>query len=98
MATIPAMIKTICDHYDEKLQKLVACEELGELIQEISKSVRQGKNYDVNDMISEIADVYIIIYELTYMHSIEADDISSAILAKLDRQMERIRNEGQHDN
>lgn len=91
-------IKAIVDHYGEQMQKMIACEELGELIQEISKSVRQGKDYDKNGMISELADVCVMVGQLMYMHKISLDSLCYMICYKLDRQMERIKNEREHDD
>ena len=96
--TTAEKIKTICDHYDEKLQKLVVCEELGELIQEVSKSVRQGNDYAVQKMLQEIADVWIILNELVYMNDISVVDVNKMIDAKLDRQLKRIEDEREHNN
>lgn len=59
-------LKKAIDTYSPMLQSVVAMEEMGELIQEISKDLR-GKG-DVQKMAEEIADVQIMLDQLMIMH------------------------------
>lgn len=52
------------DNYGQAIQQVVAMEEMGELIQAISKSIR-GEKHNVEE---EIADVSIILTQLTIMY------------------------------
>ena len=87
---------------DYDLQCFVACEELAELIQAISKTQRLGspdaENFFVDyckfieeRLTGEIADVYIILEELQCMLDIKNEDIQAFIEMKLNRQ--QVRNE-----
>lgn len=62
-------LKKAIDTYSPVLQSVVAMEEMGELIQEISKDIR-GKG-DVQHIAEEIADVQIMLDQLMIMHDCE---------------------------
>ena len=59
-------LKAAIDKYSPVMQSIVAMEEMGELIQEISKDLR-GKG-NVQKMAEEIADVEIMLDQLKIMH------------------------------
>lgn len=74
--------KKAIDLYGEALQKIVAVEEMGELIQAISKSLR-GDDHNVEE---EIADVMIMITQLMMMYDLKkVMEIREAKLKKLER-------------
>lgn len=56
--------KKAIENYGEAIQKVVAIEELGELTQAITKSLR-GDDHNVEE---EIADVYIMLHQLMLMY------------------------------
>lgn len=88
-------IKTIANHYGLEKQLDQTVEECSELIQAIMKWKR-GDNPDVlkliYDVAEEMADVWIMINQLTELD----DDIFEAAIedvdSKLERQLERIKN------
>lgn len=82
---------------DYDLQCFVACEELAELIQAISKAERfsshdiLGNYYEFieEQLTGEIADVYIVLEQLQYMFGISNENIQAGIDTKLKRQHAR---------
>lgn len=77
-------LKKAIDKYSPVMQSVVAMEEMGELIQEISKDIR-GKG-DVEHMAEEIADVQIMIDQLCMIH-----DCSLKVGAYKAAKVERLR-------
>lgn len=82
---------------DYDLQCFVACEELAELIQAISKAERFS-NHDILDnyyefieeqLKGEIADVYIMLAQLLRIFNISDSQIKEKIIKKLERQADR---------
>ncbi len=85
---------------DYDLQCFVACEELAELIQAISKTQRLGssdaENFFVDyckfieeQLTGEIADVYIMLAQLLRIFNISDSQIKEKIIKKLERQADR---------
>ena len=93
-------IKMILEHYGEEHQRIKACEELAELQVEIfhnsSIDVLEGchaggdssDNYD--KVVSEIADVYIMLEQVVKIYDIRKSDIDKGITLKLRRTEDRI--------
>lgn len=82
---------------DYDLQCFVACEELAELIQAISKAERLS-SHDIFDnyyefieeqLTGEIADVYIMLAQLLRIFNISDSQIKEKIIKKLERQADR---------
>lgn len=74
--------KKAIDLYGGALQKIVAIEEMGELIQAISKSLR-GDEHNVEE---EIADVMIMLTQLMMMYDLKkVMEIRETKLKKLER-------------
>ena len=76
-------------------QSVIAMEECSELIKAISKMIRYSYDEDLNsvyrdDLIEEMADVYIILDELKMMYDILEFDIEEVIKRKIDREEGRI--------
>ena len=81
-------------------QSVIAMEECSELIKAISKMIRYSYNEDLenvyrkgylrDDLIEEMADVYIILDELKIMYDILEFDIEEIIKRKIDREEGRI--------
>lgn len=82
------MLHIIADHYGKESQLHQLMEECCELASEASHSARQG-SLRIN-MISEIADVEIMIEQIIYLYGIDRDDITDVKLEKLIRQWNRI--------
>ena len=79
----------ILNHYDSKAQKLKCCEELAELQTAILKHINKGGNTD--DILEEMADVYIMLEQLRYLMPFGENRLEDTIDFKLDRQIQRIR-------
>lgn len=86
---------------DYDLQCFVACEELAELIQAISKAERfsshdiLGNYYEFieEQLTGEIADVYIMLAQLLRIFNISDSQIKEKIIKKLERQADRNKKE-----
>ena len=83
-------IKSIADHYgiDNQLHQLA--EECSELAVEASHSARKGVTVKI---IEEMADVLLMIEQVVYLSGIAIEDIDECIRFKIDRQLERIKEE-----
>jgi NTP pyrophosphatase (non-canonical NTP hydrolase) len=87
-----SMEKTI-DNYGQ-VQLLIACEEMGELIQAISKMERAAfskadKGKLKNHIVEEIADVLIILDELLLYYGIDVEEVDKAKNMKIARLKKR---------
>ena len=76
-------------------QSVIAMEECSELIKAISKMIRYSYDEDLDsvyrdNLIEEMADVYIILDELKIMYDILEFDIEQIIKQKIDREEGRI--------
>ena len=92
--SVEKKIRFIADHYPRSSQMGVAQEECAELIQAISKVRRLGINGETLDhMAEEIADVRIMCAQLVAILGLN-EAVSRNIDQKLDRQLERIAEEG----
>lgn len=100
--TTEQKIKYIADHYGYESQSRQLIEELSELIQAVCKHNRvfDGKQLSESSecpekdaITEEIADVEIMIAQIKYLLGVDEDELSQIIESKLDRQIERIKNE-----
>lgn len=80
--------KKIIQTYGIQSQSLVACEEFGELIQAISKTVRGG--YGTDNLVEEMADSEIMMEQLAIFYGIDRKRIDEVKRYKLERQIKRI--------
>ncbi len=76
--------------YGTTMQYIVACEEMAELIKELSKSIRGTGS--MSGVIEEAADVSIVLEELIWYLGIEGE-VEKVRLAKLRRLEERLSND-----
>lgn len=79
----------ILNHYDAKNQKMKVCEELSELETALLKHINKGDNTE--DVLEEMADVYIMLEQLKYMMPFGENRLDEMIDSKLDRQIQRIK-------
>lgn len=86
-------IKKIADYYGPVQQKEQLIEECSELILAAQKCKRYGTKETFKDFCGELADVYIMVSQLMYL--ISPDVIGEIINKKLDRQIERIKDESE---
>lgn len=83
-------VTTIADHYGIEKQLHQLAEECSELAVEASHSARKGVTVKI---IEEMADVLLMIEQVIYLANIAIDDIDECIKFKIDRQLERIKEE-----
>lgn len=81
-------LRFIIDTFSEDAQKLMAIEEMSELIKEICKDFRGNTNKDA--IKEEIADVLVMIEQLRIIYDIKLSDIHKVMNQKIERTMERI--------
>ena len=86
----------IAKHYGLRKQKFQALQELNELSGVLLRRKDQiDNNFEhENNMIDEIADVYVMLQQLQVLYHIDPHRISDRISYKLNRQLERIEQEG----
>lgn len=84
------VIHKAIDKYGIALQKIIAVEEMSELIKEISKDIRGFENRD--QIIEEIADVEIVIQELSLIYNCTFEVLAMR-KKKIERLKKRLENE-----
>lgn len=91
------VMKKIIEKNGKLKQNVIAMEECSELIKAISKMIRYSYDEDEDlynvyrdDLIEEMADVYIILDELKMMYNILESNIEETINQKIDREEGRI--------
>ena len=99
--TAEQKIQYIADHYGYEPQSRQLIEEMAELTVAINKACR--KTFDTVDkipnmddeerIVEEIADVEIMLRQIKYLLGIGEGELSHIMEQKLDRQIERIKNE-----
>ena len=99
--TAEQKIQYIADHYGYEPQSRQLIEEMAELTVALNKAWR--KTFDTVDkipnmddeerIVEEIADVEIMITQIEYLLGISAMELNNMIEQKLNRQLERIKNE-----
>lgn len=80
------------DHYGTQLQSIVCMEECAELIQAISKKLREPTSPN-DHLAEEMADVIICLHQLKMMYGIKDKDICDFVEAKTLRQVKRMEEE-----
>jgi NTP pyrophosphatase (non-canonical NTP hydrolase) len=78
---IQQSIRTIAKHFGLEMQKGKTVEECNELIQAI-------KNEDFENIVEEIADVWIMLQQLIYLYGIE-NNVNEVIEQKIQRTINR---------
>lgn len=89
MTTVETVIQKAIDTYGYDLQKQVAIEEMSELTKEICKDFRGKQNRE--NIIEEIADVQIMLYQLMAMYNISDTELSITLGLKITRLDERLK-------
>ncbi|MTN55121.1 hypothetical protein GMB51_13990 [Turicibacter sanguinis] len=86
-----AICRKVVEMFGADLQQMVAIEEIGELLQAISKRARGKDNRD--NLAEEIADVEIMLEQLKYIHNcpIEVELWKAKKLDKLKSMVEGVR-------
>ena len=87
-------LRFIIDTFSEDAQKLMAIEEMSELMKEICKDFRGNTNKDA--IKEEMADVMVMLDQLMIIYNIQLSDIHRIMNAKIERTWNRV-NEKQAD-
>lgn len=82
----------IIGHYGAIEQRKKLCEEFMELQDELYSTYILGEGYS-DDLLSEIADVLVLIFQFVVECGIEANQIKGEMMFKINRQLERINEE-----
>lgn len=82
--------KTIADHYGRNSQEKQAVSELMELGYVLTRRPVQRKDTWNEELLDEIADVLIMVQQLSLIYKLSDEDISKKVDEKLDRQLYRI--------
>lgn len=96
-------ITIIAMHYGRKAQSLQLCEECAELVQVVSKLVREERKDRKKKielklaLAEEIADVRIMLEQMAFFYGISRRRVTMDIKRKVQRQLERIR-EASHEH
>ena len=85
-------IKKIADYYGFTSQANMLCEESAEYMVALNK-LRRGKTEAYANVKEEVADIIVVAMQLRYL--LGADEIDSIISEKLDRQIQRIKDESE---
>ena len=100
--TTEQKIQHIADHYGYEPQSRRLIEEMAELTVALNKVWRSRHDYvetpntdyvDYENILEEMADVLIMIWQIKYLLGIGEGELSQIIESKLNRQIERIKNE-----
>ena len=99
--TTEQKIQYIADHYGYEPQSRQLIEEMAELTVAINKAWRKTLDTvdkipnmdDEERIVEEIADVEIMLRQIKYLLGVDEDELSQIAERKLDRQIERIKNE-----
>ena len=92
---IKQQLEKIAIHYAEPRQIAKGIEELNELSQVLAKYLAKGGTYDGyrEHLTEELADTIIMINQIVFLEGVNEKDISEAITFKINRQLERIKND-----
>lgn len=92
ITTNKKIIADSIEHYGKPVQSTVCMEECSELIQAISKCLRYGDTEEnLDNLVEEIADVFICISMLKQMYDIPDVEIMAYIKYKQNRIEERMK-------
>jgi len=86
-------IGRIAEHYGAGAQSMQTCEECAELIQAVSKLTRGVTEMRISALVEEIADVRIMLEQMTFFYGISRRRVTMDIKRKVQRQLERIKAE-----
>lgn len=81
------ILEELVEKYGDK-QVIVAIEELSELQKELCKHLRDKTN--IENITEELADVYIMLYQMQYLFEISMFKINVKIQVKIERTKERL--------
>ena len=100
--TTEQKIQYIADHYGYEPQSRQLIEEMAELTVAINKAWRSHSNdVEVSNMgyenykniLEEMADTLVMVWQIKYLLGVGEGELADIVEVKLDRQLERIKNE-----
>jgi hypothetical protein len=83
----------IAEHYGRYNQERQAVSELAELEYVLTRRPEQRKPNWKDNLLDEIADVTVMLTQLSLLYGLTPEEIADRIDFKLDRQLDRIKNE-----
>lgn len=86
MSNRPGAIAKIAEHYGIEHQKHKAIEELSELTRALARGDREN-------IVEELADVEIMLQQITYLMDIRPHEVNDVATRKIDRQLKRMERE-----
>lgn len=86
------MCVKIAEHYGLNTQEWQTAQELFELGQVVTRRAGQRGRDWKEKLLDELADVYIMIQQMLYLHGISKEEFNAKVEEKLKRQLERIKN------
>lgn len=84
------VLEKAVDKYGKKAQVLQAIEEMSELTKELVKNINRGQD-NIKDIILEIADVQITLYELIIIYTKEDSDFGDKLLGAIEYKIQRLK-------
>lgn len=84
------VLEKAVDKYGKKAQVLQAIEEMSELTKELVKNINRGQD-NIKDIILEIADVQITLYELIIIYTKEDNDFGDKLLGAIEYKIQRLK-------
>lgn len=78
------------EFYGEKLQQVVAIEEMAELQKELSKAIRNGGAGNREAIAEEVTDVHFMLVQIEKIYGINTAEIALRIEEKAERLLARI--------
>jgi NTP pyrophosphatase (non-canonical NTP hydrolase) len=77
-------------HFGNEAQLKKTIEELNEVIVELQKAIDKSPDFNLKDLMLEIADVYNMLIQVCMMFSISEKEIEAAMDAKMIRTLRKI--------
>ncbi len=81
-------IKQIAEHFGKMVQTAKACEELAELICELTRDIITDDRRE--NIVEEMADVEIMLEQMKHFYNITDDELATEKEYKIERTLERI--------
>jgi NTP pyrophosphatase (non-canonical NTP hydrolase) len=88
MMEIKEVQNAVIAKYGKEHQTFVAIEEMSELMKALTKNMRGEHNRQ--DIVEELADVYIVLDQIMVMHGIDLDDVVKEMNFKAKRLADRL--------
>lgn len=84
------VLEKAVDKYGKKAQVMQTIEEMSELTKELVKNINRGQD-NIKDIILEIADVQITLYELIIIYTKEDSDFGDKLLGAIEYKIQRLK-------